>query len=143
MRRLVLARFFNCPVDQVEDSQYEDEYVFRYDDSDYLVITEEEADKELREQIPHNLFQINPFFLKRHLKIDISTEVLQHFLYDMCENCRLIFWELIADKETFLQDITNTYGRGLFLAWYDRREVRVRTANDTFYYIYRVSGPLS
>lgn len=141
MRKTLLARHLHCSISHLKESRYGTPHLFEYFNADYLILTNEEANQEFEIQLETLIYQLDIDFIKKHLKIDIPTEILQQYIFDMCDNysCIQVFWELLHDKTAFLEDVAKIYGRGYVLGWYDGKEIEVCADEHTSYYIYRLN----
>lgn len=122
-----------------------DEAQHYIDDQDYLVLTDEEADKAVREEIEEMVWAFTPSFLSAHT--NVSEEAIRK-IQEMYEDANDALTELIKDFDWFVEDAVACDGRGHFLAGYDHEEnyedylsvVRngrcYETEKET-YYIYR------
>jgi|5B_taG_2_1085324.scaffolds.fasta_scaffold76703_2 hypothetical protein len=106
----------------------------------YLVLTDEEADKAVRDYIEESVWTFHSSFLQKHTKIPIETiEKIQ----EMCEKANEPLKAIIKDFDAFVEEASTplpekftTTGRGHFLASYDHEENKI-TFNGITYYIYR------
>jgi len=104
-----------------------------YDNQDYLVYTDEEADEAVREEIEESLWAFTPSFLSAHTGVDEEVFVA---LADRCEVNNDSYKRMIKDFDAFVDDAVACDGRGHFLAPYDHEENEI-TFNGITYYIYR------
>ena len=115
------------------------------DDQDYLVLTDEEADEAVREEIEQLLWAFNPSFLCAHT--NVSEEAIKK-IQELYEGANDALAEMIKDFDEFVEDAVACDGRGHFLAHYDHEEHEVRylsvvregmcyKTEETYYYIYR------
>ena len=108
------------------------------DDQDYLVLTDEQADELVREEIEEMVWAFNPSFLSAHTGID---EDVFKLLQDKCEGANDAIMSMIKDFDEFVEDAVACDGRGHFLAGYDHIEHEVTYKSidnvETDYYIYR------
>ena len=109
------------------------------DDQDYLVLTDEEADDAVREEIEQLVWAFTPSFLSAHTGVDSST--LKTMQESLCEGANEPFMAMIKDFDYFVDDAVSCDGRGHFLAGYDHEEHEVTYKSidntETDYYIYR------
>ena len=116
------------------------------DDQDYLVLTDEQADEAVREEIEEMVWAFNPSFLFAHTGVDSGTlKIVQESL---CEDANEAITAMIKDFDYFVEEAVRMDGRGHFLAGYDHKEHEVRylsvvreglcyKTEETCYYIYR------
>lgn len=114
------------------------------DGTEWLVLTDEEADELTREEIEDSLWSFNPTFIVNHLEnqsldnwershcVDALSEIQKHH----CEGINPIIRALIGDMDEFVADAIATDGRGNFLSRYDGEEV---VLEGTDFYAYRTN----
>jgi hypothetical protein len=109
---------------------------------EYMVLTEEQADEMVKEEVEYSLWAFNPDFIIRHCsnfetmteeEVESAIRSLQ-YAQRSCENANGLVRALIDDMDEFIEDAINADGRGHFIAYYDG----VENEQDGFY-IYRVS----
>ena len=110
-------------------------------DEDYLVLTDDEADKKTEEEIRQSLWAFNADFIAEHCK---NTEKMDSYEYDdfieslkivqsqQAESANGFILALIDDLDEFIDDAIYADGRGHFLSRYDGRE-----NEQDGYFIYR------
>lgn len=103
-------------------------------EGDYLVLTDEEADKKVEEDIRDSLWAFKTSFLASHTDVDVT--VISK-LQELCESSNEAIFTLIKDFDHFVEEAILSDGRGHFLSKYDGHEYEEK-AGDTYYYIYRV-----
>ena len=133
---IILAKHLGVDLD---DAQSE------IDSEDHLVLTDEEADELVREEIEEMVWAFTPSFLSAHTGVD---EEVFEALADRCEDNNDSFKRMIKDFDAFVEDAVRGDGRGHFLAGYDheehycdwqtveRKDGKYETVT-TEYYIYR------
>ena len=112
------------------------------DGTEWLVLTDEEADEITREEIEESLWAFNPHFIIDRLEnrsLDNwerfhCAEALLEIQKRHCEGINPIIRALIADMEEFVADAVASNGRGHFLSRYDGEEVDLE---GTDFYAYR------
>jgi len=133
---ILLAKHLGVSVDDAES------YI---DDDDYLVLTDEEADDRVYDEIADSVWAFKPSFLAAHTGV---TEEAIEKLQEMCEGANEALTAMIKNFDAFVEDAVRSDGRGHFLSDYDSNEYEVcytsaeRNGNaykvkDTYYYIYR------
>ena len=110
-----------------------DEAQDNFDSEDYLVLTDEEADKAVRENIEELVWAFTPSFLQAHTGVTIEAIAK---IQELCEGANEPLTAMIKDFDYFVEDAVKCYGRGHFLAPYDCEENEI-TFNGITYYIYR------
>ena len=105
--------------------------------SEYKVLTDDEADEQVREDIEQSVWAFNPSFLSAHAKDGIDEDVFK-VLSEKCEDSNEAVKSLIKDFDHFVNDAVLSDGRGHFLSSYDGEENEVKI-NNTWYYIYRTN----
>lgn len=112
------------------------------DGSEWLVLTDEEADELTKEEIENSLWACNPSFIIDHLEnqsldnwershcADALSEIQKHH----CEGINPIIRALIGDMDEFVADAIASDGRENFLSRYDGREIELE---GTDFYAYR------
>ncbi len=109
------------------------------DDGDYLVLTDDEADKIAKNYIKETVWAFNKSFLNCHSEA-ISEIDDKYFakLQEGCESVNKAIWAMIDDKEHFIKDAILADGRGHFLSTYDGEENETKVDGEWFY-IYRTN----
>lgn len=140
IRKRLLANHIKCDIHAIKDSKYGKEYLYEYENSDYLILTNEEATEEAKQQINDFLWSLDASLIQKHLKTELSIGAIQHVQSDMCEKCTFLLLSLIEDTNAFYQEIISTFGRGYFIAFHDFKEHILFDFNENKrYYIYRLS----
>lgn len=124
-----------------------DEATYYIGDQDYFVLTDEEADEAVREDIEQMVWAFRPSFLSVHTGID---EDVFKLLQEKCEGANDAIMSMIKDFDYFVDDAVACDGRGHFLAAYDGNENEATylsvtrdegtytySTKTTTYYIYR------
>lgn len=132
-----LAEFLNCDTDEISVSTY-DENLFEYDDQEYLVLTDTEADNYAENYIKDTLWAFNAEFIIDECNIDPewadSIRVMQERCCESCNSLILAIIEGSCGIDAFVYDAIRADGRGHYIAQYDGHE------NETDnYYIYRIN----
>lgn len=105
---------------------------------EYLVCTNEEADKACETYILDSIWTFRANFIADHCTgIDCDT-IKMIAENGKCESNNAIFLKLIDSNKTFVDDAICETGRGQFLAQYDGVENEV-DFEGTKYYIYRTN----
>ena len=133
---IILARHLEVDMDDAQS------YI---DSEEYLVLTDEEADEHVREEIEEIVWAFTPSFLSVHTGVD---EDVFRLLQQKCENANDAIKSMIKDFDWFVEDAVRCDGRGHFLARYDHNESeeiyasvvrngRCYEVEQNTYYIYR------
>ena len=120
-----------------EEVAYRDN-LYEIGNREYLVLTDEEADDEARENILRDLWAFRADFLLGHLPEGMTTEALQAIQEKLCEAATEPIRAMIKDLDHFVDDAIAADGRGHFLAGYDGEEAEVEI-DGTDFYVYRVN----
>jgi len=99
----------------------------------YLVLTDEEADQKVKEEIEEMVWAFTPSFLQSHT--GVTADAIEK-IQEMCEDANEPLKAMIKDFDHFVEDAIRCDGRGHFLASYDHEENHVQIS-DIDYYIYR------
>lgn len=100
MRQQLLANHLKCDINSIKNSSYK-ENLFEHENSDYLVLTNEEADEETKNQITDALWSLESSLIKPYIKTDISIETIEHIQAEMCPNCIHLLLVLIENVDLF------------------------------------------
>lgn len=136
MRKNALARFLNCPANQIFNGEYgTNSFTNLYED--YLVLSESEANEEAKKQVWSYIPTFDTDFLIKHLAKPIPKEEIKELLSNHCDNCLLIIASLIVDYEQFAQEAIEIYGRAYFICFKDKTEYKLKYGGKE-YFIYRM-----
>jgi len=130
-----LAKYLELTKEEEKEIYYESYDIYCYGNQEYLVLTDDEADEKVAENIKDSVWAFNPSFLSSHSDID---EGVFKLLQDKCESANEAVLKLIKDFDKFVEDAVGTDGRGHFLSGYDGEENDHEHDNET-YYIYRTN----
>ena len=106
-----------------------------FDDREFLVLTDDEADEKAKEYIKDSAWAFNASFLASHSKADEDVFIC---LSEKCESSNDAVLSLIDDFDHFAEDAIASYGRGHFMSSYDGQE-NIEEVAGTEYYIYRTN----
>mgnify|MGYP003132135936 FL=1 len=134
---IILAAHLGVGLDEAELHIY---------DEDYLVLTDEQADDWVREDIEQMVWAFTPSFLSAHTGY-VDEDVFK-WLQQKCEGANDAIMSMIKDFDAFVEDAVACDGRGHFLAGYDgiehevvylsvERDGMCYKTKETYYYIYR------
>ena len=107
----------------IEECKYNDD-MFSVDslDTEFYVLTDDEADEKAREYILDSVWAFNKDFLSCHTGVDSDIfELLQ----DKCESANEPIKAMIKDIDGFVADAIVSDGRGHFISFYDGVEHEV------------------
>jgi len=139
MRRRLLANHIGCDINAIKESE-DKKNLFEFGKSDYLVLTNEEANEEAKLQIRDSIWSFDSSLIMKHLKIEISAKIIEKVQSAMCPHCTLLLFALINDIDAFYKDILNEFNRGYFIAFHDSLEfITYDFEENKRYYIYRLS----
>jgi hypothetical protein len=130
-----LANFLSVEVEEIEKGW--DENTFTYDNQEYKVLTEEEANKETKAYIEESVWAFNASFILDHTNIEWNNKIeksFQKMQSELCEDANELVKAMIEDFDEFVNDAIEADGRGHFLAGYDGQE-----NEEDGYYIYRTN----
>ena len=130
-----LAKHLELTKEEEKEIYYESYDIYCYGNQEYLVLTDDEADEKVAENIKDSVWAFNPSFLSSHSGID---EGVFKLLQEKCESANEAVLKLIKDFDKFVEDAVGTDGRGHFLSSYDGEENDHEHDNET-YYIYRTN----
>jgi hypothetical protein len=140
-----LAEFLEVNTDEIEvEKSYDEIYENRFivNDDEYIVLTDEEADKLAEEQIKSSLWAFNSDFIIEHTKnyedmdcyeYNSAVDSLKRAQADCCESLNGLVFALIDDMDEFVDDAIMADGRGHFISYCDGEE-----HEQGRFYIYRV-----
>ena len=134
-----LAMYLDVDEKEITKSPW-NTYGIKNESEEYLVLTEDEADKEAKAEIKESLWAFKAEFILQECGMDISNKV-ENSLIAMqkacCEDCNDFILALIEGScglDKFVDDAIGFDGRGHFISEYDGEEVDA----EGEYYIYRV-----
>ena len=140
LKARALADFLEVGLEDITEGTFYDNSL-AYDGAEYMVLTEEQADAKVKEEIEYSLWAFNPDFIISHCsnfetmtdeEVESAIRSLK-YAQKSCENANGLVRALIDDMDEFVKDAIDADGRGHFLAYYDG----VENEQDGFY-IYRV-----
>jgi hypothetical protein len=113
--------------------------ISEFEEENYLVLTDEEADEKAADYINDSLWAFNADFIIDHSKLPYEAlEMVQSFQQEKCEGANETIEALIEDMDGFIKDAIGADGRGHFLSSYDGNENEETVEGITFY-IYRIN----
>ena len=135
-----LARFLNCDINDIKFDIYK---TFEAEGGEYLVLSDAEADLEVKNRIKDDLWALRPSFIVSHVKnyanlsqkqVEVMEEALEKMQAKLCEGANPIVEALIDNMSRFIDDAVEADGRGHFLASYDGDEHETKN-----FFIYRLN----
>lgn len=108
-----------------------------FDNDDYLVLTDEEANEKAAEYIKDSLWAFNASFL--YSQTNVPTEMFEALQANgKCEDNNDTIYNCIDDMEGFVEAAISADGRGHFMSSYEGHENEETVQGETFY-IYRLN----
>jgi hypothetical protein len=98
---------------------------FSFRHTEYLVLTQEEAEQKASDYIRESLWAFRTEFIAAHTKkglTDACIEALNQMQVELGEDCQPILDALIDDMDAFIKDAISVDGLAHFLATYDGEE---------------------
>ena len=124
-----LSKFLDCDTEEAE------KYI---EDGDYLVLTDEEADEAVDENIKDSLWAFNASFIISECGLNFTKEEsIQKMQQSQCESCNEIIRTIIDGScgiGEFVRSAVSSDGRGNFLSGYDGEE-----NEEGKFFIYRIN----
>lgn len=134
IKQAVLSNYLNVQFDDLVNNGYNSFTLGR--NTEYLVLSDDEADDATDEYIKDNLWTLNSSFLAGHCIIEdysIATNVIE-IIQNEYENGNDSLLALVDDIDDLIDDAIYWDGRGWFLSSYDGEEIE-----HMGYYIYRIN----
>lgn len=119
-----LAKHLGIEPSEVTQGRYDNDS-FKAHGSEFLVLTDSEADERASEYILETLWAFNVEFIAAHSKTELDDDAikaLKEVQGKLCESANSVFLALINDTEDFVADAIRSDGRGHFLSQYDSNE---------------------
>ena len=119
-----LAKFLNVESETIEANN--DGETFEHDGSEYLILTDEEADAKCRDYVENTAWAFKAEFIASHTRNGLNSaaiKALGKMQVELCENANELVLALVEDVNAFFQDAVRSDGRGHFLSSYDGEEV--------------------
>lgn len=105
------------------------------DEGTFLILTDEMADKRVKEYIRESLWAFKSEFILKHSKVKMPVIYLEELQGETCESCNELIFAILRDFDEFVEDAINADGRGHFIAQYDGKEIELENG----LYMYRVN----
>jgi len=126
-------------INDIKKVEYSDN-VFNVNGSNYLILTDEEADTKASEAIRELLWAFNANFiidnsekLTNAENYEIISKAISKMQADLCEDANELIFALIDDFDEFVDNAIAADGRGHFLSGYDGEENEQETESNLFY----------
>lgn len=116
------------------------------DGTEWLVLTDEEADEKTAEEIKEMLWAFRPKFIIEHMKqeeilsMTLKTQLaksIEQIQTNLCEDAKPIIYALVGGEDgidNFISDAIDADGRGHFLSYYDGEEKKTEN-----FFVYRLN----
>ena len=128
--KVKLSQHLDCDIEEIE-RVYGDS-TFEHGNREYLILTDDEADKRVKEYIKDSIWAFSPWFLASHTGLD--EEIIKH-LQDKCEGANDVLLNAVKDINDFVNDAIGYVGRGHFMSSYDGHEYEL----DNNLFLYRTN----
>lgn len=135
-KKEALETFLGEEVESICDNIFESE-----SGTEYMVLTDEEADNEAENSIRESLWAFDTEFILEHTTAYRRTSAeqdrniifaLKEMQVTLCEMANELVYAMIEDYEQFVEDAIKVDGRGHFVSMYDGEE-----NEQNGFYIYR------
>ena len=118
-KKKALAKYLKIEVSDVDVDRHG---TYEAEGSEYLVLTDSEADEKCKEEIENSLWAFNASFLLAHMPKGMSEKAIKAIQSELYEDANETFKNMIVDFDHFLDDAMKADGRGHFLSQYDGEE---------------------
>jgi hypothetical protein len=103
--------------------------------SEYLVLTDDEANEHATDDIMESIWAFNPDFIIDHTNLPYEAiDLIRSYQSEQCDGANDVIYALINDIDEFIDDAICADGRGHFMASYDGDEYE-----SGEYFIYRMN----
>ena len=129
-----LAKFLEIGIEDITETDWG---TLEADGSEFLVLTDEEADAKAYEEIEESLWAFNADFIIDMCGFSGGEKSLIAMQRESCEDCNEFIRAMIegtCGMDSFVESAIETDGRGHFISMYDGEE---NEQNE--YFIYRVN----
>ena len=129
-----LAKFLEIGIEDITETNWD---TLEADGSEFLVLTDEEADAKAYSEIEESLWAFNADFIIDMCGFSGGEKSLIAMQRESCEDCNEFIKAMIEGTctlDTFVQSAIETDGRGHFISMYDGEE-----NEQDEYFIYRVN----
>ena len=135
-KKEALAKHLDIDADEIKEQSWSDSE-FEAEGGDWLVLSDQEADERVQEQLKESLWTFRAEFIASHSRNGLSDEcikALKKMQGELCESANPIIEALIEDLDAFYAYALESDGRGHFLSSYDGEEIEAGE-----YFIYRTN----
>ena len=129
-----LAKFLEISIEDITETDWG---TLEADGSEFLVLTDEEADAKAYEEIEESLWAFNADFIIDMCGFSGGEKSLIAMQRESCEDCNEFIRAMIegtCGMDSFVESAIESDGRGHFISGYDGEEVE-----QDEYFIYRVN----
>ena len=129
-----LAKFLEIGIEDITETDWG---TLEADGSEFLVLTDEEADAKAYEEIEESLWAFNADFIIDMCGFSGGEKSLIAMQRESCEDCNEFIKAMIegtCGMDSFVESAIESDGRGHFISGYDGEEVE-----QDEYFIYRVN----
>lgn len=134
---LTLPDLSSFEYDEVEEVYYA-EACYSLGSQEWVVLTEDEANDKVAEDIRESLWAFNTTFLSDYMPLD--ADMLYDLRGDRCEGANAAILALVGSRiGELITDAIALDGRGHFTNSYDGREYEVQTDSGEDFLAYRVN----
>jgi hypothetical protein len=105
--------------------------------NEYMVVTDDEADEKVYEEIENSLWAFNAEFIIEMTRLKSGVKSLRNMQENSCEDCNDFIRNIIdstCGMDSFVKSAIESDGRGHFISYYDGKE-----NENGEYFIYRVN----
>lgn len=133
-RMQAVSDYFDVSLNDWRVSLFEDNSFSIPSGREYLVLTEEEANDKVKENILDSVWAFHPNFLVNHIKEGVPVKFIEAVQEKLCDDANVGLKALLNDEDEFVTAAVAADGRGHFLSGYDGRE-----CYHQGFYIYRTN----
>ncbi len=139
-----LASHLGCEVSEIViESEGDTRHEFSGPGGEYLVLTEDEADKMVAERILEDVWAFNAEFLVDHMSLNDydradTVKSIKAVQEKCCEGCNGLLRAALKAEGEFVGAAVDADGRGHFLSGYDGEE-NEEQVGETWLYLYRTN----
>ena len=129
-----LAKFLEIGIEDITETDWD---TLEADGSEFLVLTDEEADAKAYSEIEESLWAFNADFIIDMCGFSGGEKSLMAMQREYCEDCDEFIKAMIegtCGMDSFVESAIESDGRGHFISGYDGEEVE-----QDEYFIYRVN----
>ena len=130
-----LAEFLDVEENEVQENSWGTYSTINSDE--YLVLTDDEANEKVYEEIENSLWAFNAEFIIEMTGLNSGVKSLRTMQENSCEDCNDFIRAIIdgtCGMECFVESAIESDGRGHFISYYDGEE-----NENGEYFIYRIN----